>query len=191
MSVKRFEVFHVAEVILHLFQGTHAAQDSQKVILAGNKTQRPGRVGEAVVLSVKNGFDGIDRISQDTAFDRFHDNDRFAVLFADLIVSAGLHAGILPVSVVDLQLDEFRVRMLFEQFHQQFGISMEGEAVMPDQTFFLQLLYIIPDAVFFIFLIVCPLNGMDQIIIEITGAAAFQTGSDFLFRFFFRDIAAW
>ena len=62
---------------------------------------------------------------------------------------------------------------------------------MPDQTFFLQLLYIIPDAVFFIFLIVCPLNGMDQIIIEITGAAAFQTGSDFLFRFFFRDIAAW
>ena len=69
-----------------------------------------------------------------------------------------------------------------QQLLQQLRIGMEGEAPVPDQPLFLLLLHEVPDAVFIIFFIIVPLEGVEQIEIEIPGAGPLQAGIELLLR---------
>ena len=178
--VQRSELFHVTQVVFHLGDIAHAAQYGEQIRQAGDETDGPGRIGHAVVFLVEDLLDSRDRIGEDAALDRLHYNDRLAVFLADLIVQAGIDARVLPVGIVDLQLDEFHIRMLLQQFLKELGIGMEGEAVMTDQALCLELLYEIPEMVIIVFLDVAALQRVQQIVIEITGAAAIQADLDLL-----------
>ena len=187
MFGQRFEVFHERQVVLHLFNRTHSAQHRKQVFLFRNITQCPGRIGHAGILFVKDGFYRINRIRKDASLDRLHDHNRLAVFLTDLEVLFCGDAGIVPVGVVDLKLNEFTVRMRFKNLNQKVGISMERETVMFDQSLFLQTFYIIPDAVFLILLPVRALNRMHQVVIDISGIGSLKRGFKLFFRLFLRD----
>ena len=177
---KRLEFFHVAEVVLHLRQVAHTAEDHEDVIQACREAYRPAGIGTPAAFRVEHCFYGRDGIRQDAALYRLHDGYGLTEFFADLPVFPGSDAGIFPVRIVKLELHKFRVRVFCEQHSQKLRIGMEGEAPVPDQTFLFQLRHIIPDSVFFIHFIVSALDGVKQIVVDIADAGALQAGIELL-----------
>ena len=73
-------------------------------------------------------------LGQGAALDGLHDHHRHAVLLGHLIAEAGLDRGVLPVEVVDLQLDKVQARLGGEDLVQEGGAVMEGEAHLLDDA---------------------------------------------------------
>ena len=74
--------------------------------------------------------------------------------------------------------------MSLQEFLQQFRIRMEREAVVLDLPLFLEFLYIVPQSEFIVFPVVGPLEGMQQIVVEITCAGTLEAGFEFLLHGF-------
>ena len=89
-SIQGDEVFHVAHIVFELFQVAHAAEDDLDVWPGGSKTDGPRRNGQVRMT----GFEGLGYffryMGQGTAFDRFHDDDRFAVLRSYVVAAIKL-----------------------------------------------------------------------------------------------------
>ena len=104
------------------------------------------------------------------------------MLSADLQAFAGSNARIVPVRVVDLELDKFNVRMVREKFIQKGRVRMEREAVVPDQPFLLLFFYKIPEMIFIVVLVISPLQRVQEIIIEVAGSGPLKRRIKFRLR---------
>ena len=102
------------------------------------------------------------------------------MLAADLEELPGFDARILPVSVVDLQLNEFHIRVLGQQFFQKFRVGMERETVVLDDALRFQFFYIIPEVIIFIFLIIESLYRVQEIVIKVARIGSLQRSQQFL-----------
>ena len=114
--IERLEIPHEGQVVLHLLHARHARQDDHDIRQRGCKTDCPGRRRCAFVHFLENSPDIRGQTRQSTALDWLHDDDRFSVLYCNLVAGFRLDDFILPVRIVDLQLDKFRVRMLRQEF---------------------------------------------------------------------------
>ena len=180
LFVQRAEILHGFQVVIHLGQVAHTAEHGMNALQPGSEAQGPAGIGNIRAVSVKYSPHFRNGVGQDAALDRLHDHYRNPALAADLPVTAGGHTGVFPVSIVDLQLDKFRVRVGIQQPFQQGGIRVEGEAPVADQPFLLQVLYKVPKAVVIVFLMGGNLESVKQVVIKETGAGALQAGPEFL-----------
>ena len=179
--VQRFEVAHIGKVVFHLCHVGHAGKNRQNTFLRSDETNRPGCIGCVWVCLFHRGCDLLGQIGQGAAFDRLHDDHGFAVFSGYFIAGTGLNILVFPVSIVDLQLNEFYVRMIRQNLIQQFGGVMEREAIVANDAFFLQFFDIIPQTVLIVFRQVSLANRMKQLVVDIVGAKSFQRSIDLLF----------
>ena len=141
---------------------------------AGGEPQRPGRVRRAGPGGVEQGFHLLRRVGQGPSLDRLHDDDLFAVAAGDLIVFPRGHLGVLPVGIVDLQLDDVHAGVLGQQAVQQGRGAVERKAVVADAARGLLLLDKVPQAPLGVVPGVGVLHGVEQVVVEIACAGAGQ-----------------
>ena len=98
-----------------------------------------------------------------------------------LVVGPGGDSRILPVGVVDLQLDKFRVGVRREELVQNLRRGVEREAPMLDEAFLFLLLYEVPEVVFIVLPVVPRLEGVEQVVVKVPGSGALQAGIELLF----------
>lgn len=162
------------KVVLHLGGVGHAGQHRQHAVQAGGEPQRPGRVRRAGPGGVEQGFHLLRRVGQGPSLDRLHDDDLFAVAAGDLIVFPRGHLGVLPVGIVDLQLDDVHAGVLGQQTVQQGRGAVERKAVVADAARGLLLLDKVPQTPLGVVPGVGVLHGVEQVVVEIACAGAGQ-----------------
>ena len=116
---------HIGQIVFHLGQAAHAGQHHGNTFLGSRKADGPRRRAGFWICGLEDRLDGFRRIGQGAALDRLHDNDRLAVFPADFQAFPGSDIRVLPVGVIDLQLDEFNIRVLVQQFFQHGRHIME------------------------------------------------------------------
>ena len=84
-----------------------------------------------------------------------------------------------PVCVVDLKLYEIHILMCLEKFLKQLRIAVEGETVILNESLLFKFLNIVPDVELVVFLIVAPLQRVQQIVVDITRAGPLKRCSKF------------
>ena len=111
------------------------------------------------------------------------------MLAGDFIAFPRLDAVIVPIQVIDLQLDEFRLRELGQDPVQRFRVVVEGETEMADLAFLLLLLTEAEDVEIPHHGDIAPAQSVQQIVIEIPGTGLLQLlVKVFLeFGFFFQE----
>ena len=85
-----------------------------------------------------------------------------------------MNPGALPVQIVDLELDKFHLGVLGEDFIQQIGGVVEGEAGAADEALGLFLCQELKAVEALKFLIVGPVNAVEEVVVEIACAGLFQ-----------------
>ena len=115
-------------------------------------------------------------LAQQAALDRLHDDNRLVVLAGHLVAPAGLDVVVLPVRVVDLQLDELHLRVLGKQLVQHVGLVVEGEAHVLEQALLLHLQGVVPNAELVKGLGAVVAAVVQQVEVEIPGTGAPQRG---------------
>ena len=128
------EVDHIGGVVDHLLHGAHTAEDHGDILMGGCKADSPAGRGSIGGIGLEHIVQFFGNLGQRAALDGLHDPDLLAVLDADVIVGLGLDEGIVPVGIVELQLDELHFGVLPEDLFQQDGIVVVGEADVLDQT---------------------------------------------------------
>ena len=98
------------------------------------------------------------------------------MLAGHLVAPAGLDVVVLPVRVVDLQLDELHLRVLGEQLVQHVGLVVEGEAHVLEQALLLHLQGVVPNAELVKGLGAVVAAVVQQVEVEIPGTGAPQRG---------------
>ena len=86
----------------------------------------------------------------------------------------------LPVGVVELELDELDLRVGVQKLLQHLRVRVEGEAPVADQALFLLLLHKVPDTVIVILFIIVALQRVEQVVVEVSRARALQRGVELL-----------
>ena len=103
---ERGEVFHIREIVAHLRVVAHARKNHKDLIVIGGEAD--GITRDASAVKVGQYLFRVGReIDERPALDRFHDDDRLFVLFRDFIAPTGLHRRVVPVKIVELELNEF------------------------------------------------------------------------------------
>ena len=162
------------QVVLHLGGVGHAGQHRQHPVQAGGKPQRPGRAGRPGPGGFEQLPDLRGRGGQGPALDRLHDDHRLAVPAGDLVVGAGGHLGVVPVGIVDLELDEVHVGVLGQQAVQQGRGAVERKSIPADAAGRLLLPDKVPQAPRIVLPDVGVLQGVEQVIVKVPGAGAGQ-----------------
>ena len=100
------------------------------------------------------------------------------MLSRDLPAAPGLYAGVVPVGVVDLQLDKLHFLVGGQKLIQQLRGAVEGETEVPDLPGGLLLSNEVPQAVFLVSLVVVADagEGMEQVVVEIARLGSLQAG---------------
>ena len=170
----RAELGEGGQVVLHLGQVGHARQHRQDAVQAGGKPQSPGGIGHPGPDLVEQILHVLGRVGQGAALHRLHDHNLFAVGPGHPVVLPRGDLGVIPVGVVDLQLDKVHVGVLGQQLVQQGRGAVEGKAVMADQAPGLLLLHEIPQVPVVVVLDIGILDGVKQVVIKIAGAGPGQ-----------------
>ena len=92
----------------------------------------------------------------------------------DFIAGSGLDIFILPVGIVDLQLNELRVRMLRQQLIKEVRCIMERKSPVLYDPLLLELAHIIPETVVIVFFDIASSESMQQIEIKIACPGALE-----------------
>ena len=100
--IQRLEIPHIGQVVLHLGEAAHAAEDGMNIIQSGGKAQRPAGIGDIRAGSIEDGLHFGNGIGEDPALDRLHDHDGLPVGLTDFPVAAGSDAGVFPVGATSL-----------------------------------------------------------------------------------------
>ena len=171
---QRLEILHEAQVVLHLGKCAHAGKHHHHIGKRCGKADRPAGNRHGRILSSEQLLSILRHLCQRPALDRLHDNDRFPVLYADLIAGAALYPFTFPVQVVDLQLDKLHLRVLREDPVQKLRLIMEGKARMLYEP--LGLLIQQPGEA--VKLLIgrehAGFNAVEQVVIKIPGTGLFQ-----------------
>ena len=103
------------------------------------------------------------------------------MLFGHGNVEARRHVGVVvPVGIVDLQLDEVDVGILGQQALEALWAGMVREAPVANDALLLEATNPVPQLVVVIRLVVVVLDGMEQILVKVVRAQALQTGVQLL-----------
>jgi hypothetical protein len=102
------------------------------------------------------------------------------VFCRDFIAGSGLDVFILPVGIVDLQLNELCIRMLRQQLIEEVRSVVEREAPVLYDPLFLQLADIIPETIVIVFFDIAPSQSMQQIEIKIACPGALEADPQFI-----------
>ena len=129
LFVKRLEILHVREVVLHLSHGAHARKDHKYAVKSRGKAYCVA-CRTAAVQRIKYRARIIWKVYKISALDRLHYDDRLAVLAAYLIALAGLHCGILKVNVVELYLHDLDLGVGGKYLVKHLGAVVEGKPDM-------------------------------------------------------------
>lgn len=108
------------------------------------------------------------RVGQTSTLDGLHDHDGAVVRSGNLIVGTRGDGGVLPVGIVDLQLDELGFRVTGEQLVEQLGTAVEREANMAHQAITLELAHVVPEAKPIVLLVVAPHERMQHELLDPT-----------------------
>ena len=108
------------------------------------------------------------------ALDRFHDDDRLFVAGGHLVAETGLHLGVVPIEVIELQLYILHLWMLAEDLFQKLGVAVEGKAKVFHLARFLELMNKIKGVKFFRLGIGARLHAMQPVVIDVLHAEALQ-----------------
>ena len=127
--IKEFKILHIAEIVLHLREIAHARKNHHNAGEARGKADGIAR-GAAAVQVVQDGLGLLREINQVAALERFHDNNRLAVLAADLVAGAALHRWILEVHIVKLDLHDLDLRAFVQNLIEHLRAVVEGHADM-------------------------------------------------------------
>ncbi len=117
-------------------------------------------------------------IDKASSFDRFHHNDRLAVLFTDFVDLAAFHGRIFIIHVIELDLDDLDLRMLRQNHVQDVRLVMEGDSEMANQPFLLQRITGLISPAALVFLIVVPVLGVHQVEVKIVNTAQLKLPFD-------------
>ena len=97
-----------------------------------------------------------------------------------LIVRPARHAGVLPVGIVKLQLDEVHLGVRRQNLVEKCGVGMERETVVLDQALLLELRHEVPDVIPVIDGVVVLLDGVEQVIVEVASPGPLERGIELL-----------
>ena len=186
LFVQGLEVFHIGEVVLHLRYVGHTGQDGDDPVQGSHKADGPGGAGHVRMVRPEEVFDFLRRVGQGAAFYRFHDGDGNTVFPGNLIVRPGGDGRVLPVGIVNLQLDKVHLRMGGQELIQEVRTRVEGKAHVLDEALGFLLLGEVPQVELIIPGIVVFHQGMEQVVIEIFRAGALQADLELLFGRLFR-----
>ena len=96
------------------------------------------------------------------------------MLDSRLIAGPGLNPLAVPVQIVDLQLDKFQLRVLGQDFVQQRGVAVEGEAGAPDQALLLFVHQPAKAVQVFKLLVRAAVYAVKQVVVKIAGSGLFK-----------------
>ena len=114
------------------------------------------------------------RISKESSLDWFHYDDIFVVLSCNFPASSGLDLRVLPISPVKLKLDKFSFRMFCQNIIQDFRSVMKRETKVLDQSLFLLLQEILPEAPLIEFRYAVLIERVQEIEIEVACTGSFK-----------------
>lgn len=186
LFVEGLEVFHIGEVVLHLRYVGHTGQDGDDPVQGSHKADGPGGAGHVRVVCSEEVLHFLRRVGQGAALDRLHNGDGNTVFPGHLIVRPGGNRRVLPVGIIDLQLNKVYLRVSGQEPVQEFRSRMEGKAHVFDQSLGFLFLGEIPQVELIIPGIVVFHEGMEEVVIEIFRAGALQAGLELLFGGLFR-----
>ena len=139
--------FHARKVIPHLLLVAHTGEHREDAFQIGGEAKRPRSHAAPGFRILQNLLHRCRRVGEHPALDRLHNHHGLAVLSCHLIATAGLDGGIVPVRIIDLQLDEFHLGMGGQKFVQFLRGGMERKADMPDKPLGLFFLHEVPEAI--------------------------------------------
>ena len=171
---------HVGDVVLHLGDGAHAGQHRDDTVEARDVTDRPAGETCRGVRLPQDRCDGLGRVGQHAALDGLHDHDGLPVPAGHLIVRPARHAGVLPVGIVELQLDEVHLGVRRQNLVEKLWVGMERETVVLDQALLLELRREVPDVIPVIDGVVVLLDGMEQVVVEVASPGPLKRGVELL-----------
>jgi len=125
---ERFEILHVGGVVEQLIIGGHAAEYHYHAFEACGETHGPGGDRGFGVIGLEQLLRLGRQGSEVAALDGFHHDDGLLMLDGDFVAFARTDAGVVPVDVVDLQLDEIELGMRGEHLVEQLGRIVERHA---------------------------------------------------------------
>jgi hypothetical protein len=112
------------------------------------------------------------------------------VLLSHGHVETGGHVGIVvPVSVVDLQLDEVDIRVLRQEALEAVRARMERETPVTDDALLLQTAYPVPQLVLVVDVVVVVLDSVEQIEVQVVGAQTLEARRELTLYLVSRGVA--
>ena len=109
--IQRLKVLHIVGIIQKLLHIRHARQHHLHLRERCCKSNRPGRNTHICIQIAKHLLCIVRNFGQGTALHRLHNNNRLIVFHTYFVVQARLDFLRLPVQIIDLQLDEFHLRV--------------------------------------------------------------------------------
>ena len=137
-GVQGLEIFHEANIVLHLSDGAHTGQNIDYTFKTGCKPEGIAGVG-ATLQPVQNFLGSFRKVDERAALDGLHNENRLAVFAADFVALSGLDLIVLKIHIVKLDLNHFDFRVLGQNVVQNLGAVMERHAEMTNLAFLLQL----------------------------------------------------
>ena len=176
LRIQPLESLHVGKIIFHLIYTAHSGKYSDDALQACRETDCPGSYRGIGFGILKHLCHGLRRICQHAALDGLHDNHRLAVFSGYFVAGLRLHGRILPVRVVNLQLNELHLRMLIQDVFQLLRRGMERKAHMLNQPFLLLFLHPAPHVKIIKIFCTALSQVMEQIEIKIACSRLLQRG---------------
>ena len=113
LFVKRFEILHIAHVIIYLRKITHSREHHEHIRETCCKTDSIARIAHTTVETVKDTLCLFGKIYEVSALYRLHYDYSLAVFFTDLIYSLAVNSMIAVIKIVELDLHRFYLRIIF------------------------------------------------------------------------------
>ena len=133
---KRFKVFHIGHVVLHLAQCAHAGKHHENSRLACRVADRPGR-GRLFGIQCFQALSVFrPGICKNAALDRLHDDHFPSVADDGLVAGPDVNAFVLHIRIVQDHLDILDIRLFSKDTLKHIHGVMEGDADVTDPAFF-------------------------------------------------------
>ena len=164
-----------ADVVLHLFLGAHSGKDRHHPGKGADKTQCPGGNRCIGPCGFKLFFQIGPQAGESTSLDRLHDDHWNAALVQNIVECPRANNLVIPVGIIELNLNEFDFGVCIQNLLQVCGTTVEGETEVADLAgCFLFDSPIVTIQAFIRFAVAAILHGMKQIKVKVINAAALK-----------------
>ena len=174
LRAQRLEMGKGLQVIRHLLIAGHTGKNGHDPGQRRGETKRPGSDRIIRTSRLVSGLEFFRQRCQRTAFDRLHYDHRDAAAFQDLVQIAGADDGILPVQIIQLDLNELNFRMFVQYLDEQIRPAVIGKSEMFDLSFRLFLQAPGKAVIFLVGVDVAFFDRMQKIEIEVVNTGTIQ-----------------